>query len=225
MAGGDAEQETLYELFRRARDGDEEALDRLLQRVRPTLLREIRSRVQSSTSTNAVAEELTQKSLVRVAKGLSGCRAQTGTQLRAWCRTIARRIVIDHYRRRSEEQERRVGGALDDIPWHVKGDDGPRGAPEGPTVASRDVDRALGRLLMEVQEVLTPGTQVVVVRRLLYGDTWQEAGEFAGTTEGGAKRRFQRATTRLRQELLDRIREEPDEELRQALLERVGEHL
>lgn len=224
VVGGDGEKEEgLYEQFRQARQGDEEALNRVLQAVRPLLLRTIRARVQSMPATQAVAEELAQEALLRVARGLASCRAGTAAQLRAWCRTIARRIVIDHYRRRFEEQERRVGGTLHDIWWHWDADQGSGRWPEASDASTTNVDRALGRLLLDVQEVLSAGTQEVVIRRLLYGDTWREAGEVAGTTSGGAKRRFQGAIDRLRSELLARIREEPDEELRRALLDRLGE--
>lgn len=220
-----ATDEELVEWLEKARKGDERSLARLLEHLRPRIEAYLRDRVRSNPAAGALAEELTQDTLVRAASSIDECRAETSAQLSAWARTIARRISIDWYRKREQELAHRAWTEPAEVPAAVLrstviGDLGGT-IPEG----GGRVDRALGQILMEVQEVLSRGTQVVVVRRLLYGDTWQEAGEFAGTTEGGAKRRFQRATTRLRQELLDRIREEPDEELRQALLERVGEHL
>lgn len=222
MAGDDADPEALYDQFRQAQDGDTEALELLLRGLRPLLLHEIRPRVRSSTATEAVAEELTQDALVRVAKGLSGCRAQTETQLRAWCRTIARRRVIDWYRRRSAERERKTPGALADVLWS-RAESG-RPQPEGELTHSemQEVEEVLGSLLLEAQAKLSEGTQEVLRRRLLYHDIWRAAGEAAGTTPGGAKRRYQRATDRLRKEVLRRIRNLPDAELRKALLQRTG---
>ena len=86
----------------------------------------------------------------------------------------------------------------------------------------QQVEQVLGSLLLEAQAELSEGTQEVLRRRLLYHDIWREAGEAVGTTPGGAKRRYQRATERLRKEVLRRIEDLPDPELREALLRRIG---
>lgn len=224
MAAGDASQEKeLYELFEEARQGDDAALDQVLEALRPVLLRTIRARVRSARATEAVAEELAQDALLRVAGGLAGCRAQTAAQLMAWCRTIARRVVIDRYRRRSSERERRTSTSPDEVARHGDVSGRPTEAPTTKSKPLSAVDHVLGKLLLETQDVLSPGTRTVIRQRLLYGDSWEEAGRAAGTTAGGAKRRYQRATARLRSELLNRIRQVPDPQLRRALLDRVGE--
>lgn len=92
-------------------------------------------------------------------------------------------------------------------------------APDGESTS--EIDRALGRLLLEAQSVLSEGTQEVIRRRLIYSESWEEAGRAAGTTAGGAKRRWQRAQERLRREVLQRARALP-EQMRREVLRRLG---
>lgn len=215
-------REGLYGQFLSARGGDEEALDGLLEHVRPILLRDVRDRVRSASATEAVAEELTQEVLLRVAEGLATCRARSEAQLLAWSRTIARHVVIDWRRRRSQEHELRIADSLAD-PHRREPLGGSLGPHELGAHGDAEVDQVLGRILMEAQDALSPGTRCVLVSRLLYGDTWRAAGNRAGTSSGGAKRRYQRAVVRLRREVLERVQQVEDEDLRRALLERLGQ--
>lgn len=212
----------LVEALNAARDGDDRALSELLARLRPTVEGYLTDRVRSSPSTAALAEELTQVVLTRVAASIEDCRAETAVQLRAWVRTIARRVAIDWYRRRRSELDRRRWEEPEAVPDELLRtavvEVGRAGGRESPT----QVDRALGRLLMEAQSVLSEGTQQVLRRRFLYGDTWAEAGRCIGTTAAGAKRRWQRARERLRGEVLERARALP-EEMKREVLRRLGE--
>lgn len=223
VAGGSGQEgKGLYERFLAARGGDREALNDLLEGLRPHILRQVRDRVRSATVPRAVAEELTQDVMLRVAEGLAGCRARSEAQLHAWCRTIARRVVIDRYRRYAEEKERRATGALADLLWNQVAGNAAYGSaePDRGDVSRREAK--LGRILLEAQQVLSDGTREVLRRRLLYGDSWAEVGDAVGTSAAGAKRRYQRAQARLRKEVLQRIRTVPDERIRRALLRRVG---
>lgn len=210
------------EVLDAAKDGDERALSELLARLRPTVEGYLRERLGSSPSTAALAEELTQVVLTRVAESIEDCRAGTDVELRAWVRTIARRVAIDWYRRRRSELDRRRWEELEAVPGEllrVAVVEAAR-APDGES--SSEVDRALGRLLMAAQSELSEGTQEVLRRRLLFGDTWAEAGRCIGTTAAGAKRRWQRARERLRGEVLERARALP-EEMKREVLRRLGE--
>lgn len=212
----------LVELLDAARDDDDRALSDLLARLRPLIEGHLRERLRSSPSTAALAEELTQVVLTRVAESIEDCRAGTAIELRSWVRTIARRVAIDWYRRRRSELDRRRW----EEPEAVTGELLRTTVVEAGRVSGREsttqVDRALGRLLMEAQSVLTEGTQEVLRRRLLYGDTWAEAGRTIGTTAAGAKRRWQRARKRLQGEVLKRAQALP-EETRREVLRRLGE--
>lgn len=219
----DTGERPLLELLEGARAGSDDDLEALLRLLRPRVERYLTSRLQSHASTEAVAEELTQETLVRVARSIEDCRARTEEELHAWVQTTARRLVIDRYRRRERELEQRVwedaridGRLLLDTV--VDRDTEPGGA------AAPEADDVLGRLLWEAQAELTEGTQQVLRRRLLYGETWRQVGDAVGTTAAGAKRRFQRAQDRLRKEILERVEALPDN-LRQAVLRRWGEIL
>lgn len=207
-----------------ARQGDGEALSRLLAAVRPEIVRYLESKLASHPSSHALAEELAQDTLVRVANAVRECRAETVGQLKAWLKTIARRRTIDHYRRRQQELEARA--------WSVW-DEGERASSTAWQEArearislvdedASEAEAALGELLLEAQAVLSEGTQEVLRRRILYGDTWAEAGRSAGTTAGGARRRWQRAQVRLRREVLRRAESLPAD-IRQEVLRLIGE--
>lgn len=212
---------TLLALLEGARGGGEEVLELLLDRLRPRVKRYLVGRLQSHPSTDALAEELTQDVLYRITVSIEDCRAETEQQLHSWIRTIARRRVIDRYRKRERELDKRVWQEDQRLDGRLLIDEL---IDEDTELTSEDVtelDEILGALLWEAQAELSAGTRQTLRRRLLYGETWPQVGEVVGTSGAGAKRRYQRAQDRLRQEVLARIRELPAE-LREPLLERLG---
>lgn len=217
----DTGRRPLLELLEGARGGSEEDLEILLDRLRPRVKRYIVGRLQSHPSTDALAEELTQDVLVRIAESVEDCRAATEKQLNSWTHTIARRRVIDRYRRRERELEQRVWEVDARIDGQLLVDSF---VDEEAELSSEDVtelDELLGSLLWEAQAELSEGTQQTLRRRLLYGETWPQVGEVVGTSGAGAKRRFQRAQDRLRKEVRKRTEELPDE-VRRKVLRRLG---
>lgn len=213
---------TLVELLDAARQGEDQALSELLDRLRPEVERYLRGRLDSSPSTAALADELTQVVLLKAAASIDDCRAGTPAELRAWVRTIARRSAIDWHRRRKLEIDRRVWEDLEEVPGELLGQAMVEKWISANVKSPTKADRALGRLLTEAQAVLSEGTRVVIRRRLLYRDTWAEAGRAIGTTPAGAKRRWQRARERLRREVLNRV-EELCPSLRRKVRRRLGE--
>lgn len=190
--------------------GSRVALNALLEGVRPEVVVYLRDRVDSHPSSDAVAEELTQQTLLRVASSIGTCRAQSAAQFRSWVTTIARRLAMDRHRRREGELEQRAWEEVGELERRLVRNTFPRAPDERTINRSSDVlDRVLGRILMEAQKELSPGTRRVVKRRLLLEETWAQVGEAVGTSEGGAKRRWQRAIPRLRREVLQRIGELP----------------
>lgn len=213
MAG----QEDLLEWVDQVRqNGDEKALDRLLAALRPGIVAYLRSRVGSWPSASSVAEEIAQETLLRIAGSIDACRARSESEFRAWVRTIARRRAIDWHRRREEEFGRRVSApteAFASKDW----------VPEPSFDRDAGVaESVLWRFLAEAYEGLSPETQEAVWRRLQLGETWAEVGKAIGTTEGGAKRRWQRALARMRWEVARRVEGVEDDELRKALTRRLG---
>lgn len=208
------------DLLKRVRKGDRTARSRLLGQLRPHVLRYVTNRVRSHASTRAVAEELTQVVLLRITRSLEDCRARTHGQLWGWVRTIADRLVIDRHRRRKHEREARAWTSRPDHSPAAEEGDGPASVV-GPENESETVERIIGRLLYRAQDALSSGTRTVVRRRLLRGETWTQVAEAVGTTAGGAKRRWQRALPRLRDEVLSGVRDLPPP-WRTRVLQRLG---
>lgn len=215
------EDAKLMALLRKVRQrNSRRALNRLLEGVRPNLVRYIRGQVDSHPGPDALAEELAQKCLLRVARSISSCRAQSAPAFRTWLRTIARNVVTDRHRRREGELERRTWtdlGELEQRLVHAVFPEAGRYSPTRPTAA----DRLIGRILWDAQGVLSEGTRRVVYRKIQFEETWAETGAAIGTTAGGAKRRWQRAQERLRAEVKKRITDLPGD-VRDCVRRRLG---
>lgn len=205
------EDAKLMALLRKARVRNRRrALNRLLEGVRPHLVRYIRGQVDSRPSPDALAEELAQETLLRVGRSIASCRAQSASSFRTWLRTIARNVITDRHRRREGELERRTWTDVWELEHrlvHAVFPEAGRYSPIGPTAA----DRLIGRILYDAQSVLSEGTRRVVYRKIQFEETWSETAMAIGTTAGGAKRRWQRAQGRLRTEMKERISELPAE--------------
>lgn len=208
----------LIDWLRQVRQGgNEEARRHLLEAVRPEIRAFLEKRLRSHPATEQVAAELTQDVLIRISESLTDCRAQSAGAFRAWRKTIARRVWIDHLRRRDEEMARRDESVpAEAIRLGMIGT-----ARDQPARIPSKVDRLIGKLLLEAQQVLSDGTARVIRRKFLYGDTWEEAGAVIGTSAGGAQRRWQRAKKRLRDELEKRVNELPAES-RARVRQRIG---
>lgn len=194
----------LVELAKAAQDGCEQALERLLAQVHVHVVRSCR--VWLTGAGAAVADEVAQETLVRIAARIDECRADADAMLLAWCRAIARNAAIDCLREHKAEWEVRTltgGVALD-----VSGD----AAPEN-TAAVRTLLDALD----EVLESESGPAQTLLWLRLVQRDTWAEAGETLGITAGAAKRRFQRTMVRLRKAVSRTLALRPPREREQAL--------
>lgn len=210
------------DLLQRARRGDSGALNALLKSMRPGIRNYLVGQLQSSPSTSAQADELTQTTLLRVARSIGSCQAGSEGELWSWVRTTARRVLIDRYRQRKPEHDRRVWTPEDSVVARATVEElFGESAEDDSDEESADPTTVLGRILLEAQDELTPGTQEVVRRKLLLDETWAETGAVVGTSGPGAKRRWQRAVPRLRREVLARIEELP-EDLRRRVLRRIG---
>lgn len=219
---GQGEQDDRVDLLDQARQGDGTALNQLLEFLQPEIRTYLKGQIQSHPSSSAQAEELTQEVLLRIARSIESCQANSAGELWSWIRSIARNVVTDRYRKRKGELDRRIWSSDETLLaratlHQVFG--GGSGSNAGDVRA--DLDIVVGRILLEAQGELSAGTQEVVRRHVLLDETWRETGEAIGTTGPGAKRRWQRALDRLRKEVLNRIDELP-QPLRQAALNRLG---
>jgi len=87
-------------LIRRAQAGDPAAFGEFHRRYRPRVYRYITFRVYSE----ATAEDLTSEVLVRLVERIQAVRYR-GRRLLAWLCTIARNLIIWHYRRKGRAAE------------------------------------------------------------------------------------------------------------------------
>lgn len=193
MAGTSSSDTPLVCLLDRAREGDDGALEHLLRALY------LRIRLYSERWCRADADgydraqDMTQETLLRVATNLHQCTARTDAELVGWSLTAARNLGVD--RRRAERQEQLrlmllITPAGSDVP----------GGSSGLSPQLRQLAlRAYGAEPVRVQELLW--------HRLVESCTWAEVGESLATTEGGAKRTYQRACARLRRRI-DRLVQE-----------------
>jgi RNA polymerase sigma factor (sigma-70 family) len=186
---------TLVLLRDHAVAGDGRALNALLEEVCIPIERFLRRRLTSPQASNYVGD-VAQETLIRIARSINTCRAQTDRQLMAWVLTIARHVSIDMLRSN-------MMWYSFSAPDHVECED--TRADSGPDPRPPRADRLLRFALRTAQESLPDETQELLWHRLVLGCEWAEVATEMGTTEAGAKRRYQRAQSRLRKELSQRI--------------------
>ena len=175
-------------------DGDLSAFEALFARHRRSLFHWILSRVES----RAVAEDLFQEAFLRVVRRRSEYRASGAFQ--AWLFTIARNVLMDHYRRtgrRSEGHTSRDAEA------------GTEGRPESIPDASPEVDPArrgqaleLGERIEAALRLLPEEQRDVFLLREVGGLDFKGIAEVVGCALPTAKSRMRYALAALRSRLV-----------------------
>lgn len=188
----------LLPLLRRAEAGDDDALEEFLVRAYRIARAFVRRRLPRSAD-DAFVEDAAVETVGRVAGAFVRCRARTEGEAVAWILETARNTSIDLHR---QELRQVLAGTLEDL--ELAG-----AAPTPAPGATSPAEAALLDLLGETHAALPADLQLLLWTRLVAGATWAEAGEQVGTTSAGAKRRYQRAQTRLRRELVRRIHQLP----------------
>jgi RNA polymerase sigma factor (sigma-70 family) len=202
------EEPGLAALGCRARRGDPQALNRLLQRVADPVHRYLVARVRHQREPEEVARDLSQEVLLRAAAHVARCTFATDERLLAWVLTIARNVLVDFAR-----AERNGAAALPDAELAAAWDRASLRAWE-----ARGAECRASRVAALFDEGVIPTmpeqTAELLRLRVLAGAEWKEVAAALGTTAAGAKRRFQRAQATLRGRLLDLLRELPEHERR-----------
>lgn len=182
----------LADLGRRARGGDHDALNQLLQAVQGHVRRYLSRRLFAVPDGEDLARDLGQEVLVRTAAALSRCEFDDDRRLMAWVLTVAKHLLIDHIRAeraRGEVLPEKQMDALAARASLARWQAGPAGpAPSAPLAAA--VARAVAAMPEATRELLR--------LRVDTGCTWKKVAAALDTTEAGAKRRFQRAQATLR---------------------------
>src|SRR5262249_42982934 len=101
-------------LLERARGGDRDALDALLERLRPYLRLLLRPRLGRNRLARLDASDLVQETLWRVYNGLKDFHGTDVPQFLAWVSSIARNVATSHERHDAADKRdvgREVPGA------------------------------------------------------------------------------------------------------------------
>jgi RNA polymerase sigma-70 factor (ECF subfamily) len=171
-----------------ARAGDAEAFGQLYDRYVDTVYRYIYYRVGSSQ----LAEDLTSETFLRALRRISSFTWQ-GRDFAAWLVTIARNLVVDHFKSSRFRLEVTTGEMLDA--------DDVQESPEG-TVLESFINVAL----LKAVKRLNPQQQECVVLRFLQGLSVAETARIMGKNEGAIKTLQYRAVRSLAQLLPEDMR-------------------
>ena len=169
-----------------ARDGDDAAFSSIYERFAPRVLRYLRHEVGDAD----VAEELMQRTFVRVIEGLATFERRQGIPFAAWVFRIARNAAID--------ERRRAHPAAIDVALQL-----PSGR-EGPDdLAIAALDRAE---LLAALERLPVDQHDVLVYRFFAELSPREVGRLMGRTDGAVRVLQYRALRALRGLLAEQAR-------------------
>lgn len=173
LATGAAGDEDVIALVDRARDGDHEAFASLYDRYVERVYRFIVYRVGGDS---ALAEDITSEVFLRALRKIKGFTWQ-GRDVGAWFLTIARNLVLDHFksgRHRLESvgfEAPQAGGIGDEV---VDAEDEALSR-----ISQKDLYKAISQLGNEQQEV--------IYWRFLQGYSVNEAAAAMGKSDGAIK--------------------------------------
>jgi RNA polymerase sigma-70 factor (TIGR02952 family) len=176
---GDAAQDELREVVMRARAGEADAFGVLYDRYAELVYRFVYYRV----GTHALAEDLTSETFLRALRRISLFTWQ-GKDFGAWLVTIARNLVLDHFKSSRYRLEVSTPELLDTGRWE-----------EGPERAV--LDSFTHRALFSAVRELGSEQQECVVLRFLHGLSVAETAEVMGKNTGAIKALQYRATRSL----------------------------
>jgi RNA polymerase sigma-70 factor (ECF subfamily) len=166
-----------------ARDGDAEAFGQLYDHYSPRVYRFLYYRVSSQH----LAEDLTSETFFRALRSMSKFRWQ-GKDFGAWLVTIARNLVIDHFK----SGRQRLESTTDDFSGH----EGHAASPEDDVLAG-----LTNQLLLAAIKELAPEQQECLILRFLNGQSIAETAQVLGRSEGAVKQLQLRAIRNLAKSL------------------------
>lgn len=171
---GSAASASTRDLIAGARNGDREALERLLVRYRPRLMRWARGRLPASARHRLETEDLVQEALLAVVRQLDHFEPRGEGAFPAYLRRAIENRVRDEIRhagrRPAETQPVEIPGPASDSP----------------------LEQTLGRRVLDAYESalgeLSPGEREAVVGRVEMGLSYAELAEVLGKASADAAR-------------------------------------
>ena len=171
-------EENATELASRAQTGDSQAFALIYD----TFIKKIYDFVFYKTMHQQLAEDLTSQTFLKAWKNITQFKSGNFS---AWLYTIARNIVVDHYRSQKEIL------AVEDF-WDLKADDDVLGEVEE-RLKIEKLQQGLARLKSSEREIL--------MLRLWQDLPFKEIAVILGKNEGAAKMSFARAMESLKKEM------------------------
>lgn len=178
-AAVDADSSRIAALVDLARDGDAEAFGALYDHYSPQVYRFAYYRLGNQAS----AEDLVGDTFFRALRAISGFQWQ-GRDFGAWLMTIARNLVVDHFK----SGRNRLESPTDSLPAQEPAKDDPEQEVMS-ALTNEILTEAMARLPREQQECLT--------LRFLSGQSIAETAEVLGRSEGAVKQLQLRAVRSL----------------------------
>lgn len=201
------EAEKTNELLEAARQGDREAINRLLERHRAALRRLVQMRLDPKIQRRVDVSDVVQDTLLDANRRLAEYLANPAMPFHLWLRNIARDRIIDSHRRhrvsgkRSVDREQRlaVPAANDRSTMELAAQICDRER----TPAAEATMRELARRFHDALEQLDDSDREVLVMRHFEQISNQEVSQALGLSQPAASMRYLRAMRRLRELLGD----------------------
>jgi RNA polymerase sigma-70 factor (ECF subfamily) len=191
------------ELLLNAREGDRDAVDRLMERHRQSLERMVRGRLNRAVARRVDASDVVQETLLTASKRMAEYVRDPRMPFHAWLRQIARDRLNDVYRRqladkRSVANEQSVGGEGSDF------------IPPAALVRDEELTPAEALLRQEFAErfnaaveTLSEPDREIIFMRHAEQLTNSEVAEVLGLSQPAAAMRYLRALRQLKSILGD----------------------
>jgi RNA polymerase sigma-70 factor (ECF subfamily) len=160
-------------------------------------LGEVQSFALSLTRKPADADDLVQETYLKALRSFDGF--QRGTNAKAWLFTIARRLLIDRYRRARVRPQPLAEEALEDTAL----------SPPAPEVGSEAWERLSPQAVREAIESVPEPFRTAVVLRDMHGLAYQEIAQVLDVPAGTVMSRLNRGREYVRAALVERLKDLP----------------
>lgn len=194
--------QSTQDLLAQARDGDQQAVNDLMDRYRDSLRQMVRLRLDQKIQRRVDVSDVVQDVLVEANRRLADYLANPVMAFHLWLRQIARDRIIDAHRRHRASEKRSVdreqglnvppdlSGSTMDLLGQLRDAELTPGAAVAQQEMARIVEQAISRLDETDMEVIT-------MRHYEHLSN-QETAQALGLTEAAAGMRYLRAIRRLR---------------------------
>jgi RNA polymerase sigma factor (sigma-70 family) len=188
----DVDSDSSFELLRRSRSGDVQALNRLLERYMPALRRWARGRLPAWARDVSDTQDLVQDTLIQAMKHLDTFRPQREGALQAYLRQALMNRIRDELRRSHRRPSRT------ELPETMAAN------------AASPLEQAIGHEALELYEAalaeLRESDREAIIARLELGQSYEEVAQILGKPSPDAARvAVHRAMLRLSEKMKPQV--------------------